>query len=106
MKIRKGAALDKVTDIIRKNQVFTKKDYENAIQRLKDGMSQLEADGNCCAICGDNGHQAMECHHNPLVLEKVAQGWRCFHCGLVFYTEEGASLHFGEQGAAHPVCII
>ena len=34
---------------------------------LKLGMEQLEPDGRCCAICGDNDHQAFECAFNPLV---------------------------------------
>ena len=45
---------------------FTREQYEKAIENLQLGMTQLEPDGNNCAICGDTGHQAWECHHNPL----------------------------------------
>lgn len=54
---------------------YTKNDYEKAIEALKLGMTQLEPDGNCCSICGDNGHQAWECHHNPL--NKHCEGCNC-----------------------------
>lgn len=41
--------------------------YEAAIENLQLGMTQLVPDGNECAICGDGGHQAMECGRNPLL---------------------------------------
>jgi hypothetical protein len=44
----------------------SKTDYLTAIESLRLGMHQLEPDGKCCIICGDNDHQAWECHHNPL----------------------------------------
>lgn len=37
-------------------------------------------------------------------LDKPPRSWRCFHCGEVFRTEEGARLHFGELPGATPVC--
>ena len=46
---------------------FTKEQYEKAIEALKEGMTQLEPDGDNCHICGDSGHQAFECGHNPLL---------------------------------------
>lgn len=46
---------------------FTKEQYEKAIKDLQDGMTQLEPNGHGCHICGDSGHQAFECGHNPLV---------------------------------------
>lgn len=48
--------------------MFTSKDYMDVIQPLMAGLGQLRPDGNSCAICEDNGHQAWECHHNPLVI--------------------------------------
>ena len=45
---------------------FTKYQYEIAIQSLRDGMAQLDQDGHPCAICGDSGHLAATCPHNPL----------------------------------------
>lgn len=46
--------------------MFDVVDYTRAIILLKRGITQLQPDGKPCAICGDNGHQAFECHHNPL----------------------------------------
>ncbi len=44
----------------------TKEQYFAAINRLAAGVGQLEPNGRECAICGDGGHQAWECHHNTL----------------------------------------
>lgn len=46
---------------------LTKEGYERALEQLKDGMTQLEPDGDCCHVCHDSDHQAWECRHNPLV---------------------------------------
>jgi hypothetical protein len=46
---------------------FTAEQYDRAIESLKAGREQLEPDGRNCAICGDSGHQAMECGANPLL---------------------------------------
>jgi len=46
---------------------FTKEQYEKAIEALKDGMTQLEPNGDNCHICHDSGHAAFECGWNPLV---------------------------------------
>ena len=46
---------------------FTVEQYDRAIEALQEGKTQLEPDGDNCHICGDSGHQAMECGHNPLV---------------------------------------
>jgi hypothetical protein len=46
---------------------FTRTQYETAIENLQDAMTQLQPDGRDCAICGDTGHQAFECGHNPLL---------------------------------------
>lgn len=50
---------------------FTTQDYKTAIENLRLGMTQLEPDGDDCAICGDVGHQAMECGRNPLVAQSI-----------------------------------
>ena len=90
--------------------MFTAKQYMKAIQDLKDGMGQLEPDGNLCAICGDNDHQSWECHHNPLVLMqrvKKAEGrWRCYHCNEVFDDPEKARKHFGNIPKTTTHCIV
>lgn len=52
---------------------FTPQDYQTAIENLQLGMTQLEPDGNDCAICGDVGHQAMECGRNPLVAQRICK---------------------------------
>ena len=52
---------------------FTKHQYDVAIQSLADAADQLEPDGNCCACCGDSGHMAFECGHNPLVAMAMCQ---------------------------------
>jgi hypothetical protein len=46
---------------------FTRAQYEHAIAALTSGLGQLEPEAACCAICGDSGHLAFECGHNPLV---------------------------------------
>ncbi len=46
---------------------FTAYQYDEAIKNLQAGKTQLEHDGNECAICGDSGHAAGECGFNPLV---------------------------------------
>lgn len=85
----------------------TQADYTDAIIALVAGMSQLEPDGDNCHVCHDSGHQAWECHHNPLVMAKraaqaramegTAIPWRCFHCSQVFHTVEDAREHFGKD---------
>lgn len=52
---------------------FTKEQYQEAIDNLVAAKTQLEADGNCCAVCGDGGHMAFECGHNPLVAVHICQ---------------------------------
>ena len=88
--------------------MFTVEEYEKAIEDLKLGMTQLAPDGENCHICGDGGHQAWECHHNPLNHSKwfwdSMTEWRCFHCGQVFVDEEAAAEHFGERESSRPIC--
>lgn len=72
--------------------------YIDAIAKLTAGMCQLKPDGNCCSICGDNGHQAWECHHNPLNINYLERThWRCFHCDAVFTDPKAAEEHFGKR---------
>jgi hypothetical protein len=52
---------------------FTAGQYDQAIEALQLAKRQLEPDGNHCSVCGDNGHQAMECGHNPLVAVAMCQ---------------------------------
>lgn len=91
-------------------EVFTSANYSDAMQRLIAGLGQLGPDGNPCAICGDSGHQAWECHHNPLVIMQRVQAaeskWRCYHCGEVFDDPEAARKHFGNIPTATPRCIL
>ncbi len=81
--------------------VIRKRDYRDAIGVLKQAMTQLQPDGNCCVLCGDNDHQAWECLNNPLVLAnrgyKLEFSWRCFHCNCVFTDEVKAREHFGDR---------
>jgi hypothetical protein len=59
----------------------TVEDYEEAILALLDGMRQLTPDGENCRICHDSGHQAWECHHNPLVVARGRLILQSLHCG-------------------------
>jgi len=84
--------------------------YELAIQRLQDGMTQIDPDGRNCAVCGDSGHQAWECHHNPLAMmleaDRLQTAWRCYHCGEVMLTHAEAMLHFGEPDTMLALCQL
>ena len=53
---------------------FTVEQYEKAIAHLRDAMTQLEPNGHGCHCCGDSGHQAFECGHNPLVGMAMCEG--------------------------------
>jgi hypothetical protein len=90
--------------------MFKSAEYSDALQKLIAGLSQLKPDGNDCAICGDSGHQAWECHHNPLVImqrvEVAESKWRCYHCNEVFEDSEKARQHFGNIPSATPRCIL
>lgn len=88
---------------------FTKKEYRKAIKTLELAITQLAPDGNHCVVCEDGGHQAWECHHNPLVMSHqfwiLKDHWRCFHCNVVFTDEESAKAHFGEEDYEAAVCL-
>jgi hypothetical protein len=47
-------------------------DYDEAIETLRIAKTQIVMDGKNCAVCHDSGHQAWECHHNPLVRARWA----------------------------------
>lgn len=53
---------------------FTAYQYDKAIEALQDAKKQLEPDGGYCAVCGDSGHMAYECGHNPLVAVAMCKG--------------------------------
>ncbi len=90
---------------------LTTRDYEEAIQALRDAATQLEPDGRNCVICHDGGHQAGDCHHNPLMLARqfvaTTNGtWVCFHCGVRFTDEATAREHFGTSKEEVARCLI
>lgn len=84
-------------------------DYDEAIEALQLARSQLRPDGNCCSVCEDSGHQAFECHHNPLLLARkwtAARGvWTCWHCGFTATSDAEATEHFGFNDEASPACL-
>ena len=84
-------------------------DYDEAINDLTRAKEQLKPNGNCCAVCEDGGHQAWECHHNPLVMArrtaKELATYRCFHCGKSFTDLNDAKEHFGSRDERErPAC--
>lgn len=91
-------------------KMYTAAEYDKAIADLELAKTQLKPDGRECVICGDGGHQAWECHHNPLAMHdeawRLQLQWRCFHCGETFTNESSAREHFGSlQSAKWPKCI-
>ena len=90
---------------------LTARDYEEAIQAVRDAATQLEPDGRNCVICHDSGHQTWECHHSPLVLARqfaaITSGmWVCFHCGVRFTDEATAREHFGASEEEVARCLV
>ena len=90
---------------------FGPKDYHDGIARLNRGLKQLQGDGKNCAICEDGGHQAWECHFNPLFMEKLAWKvyggfWKCFHCGEIFTDDDKAREHFGSDAEVATACLV
>ena len=89
--------------------MISKEQYIKAIENLELGLTQLEPNGNCCHICGDNGHMAWECHHNPLSIAYPIFGeggyWKCYHCNEIFTDFEQAGEHFGDREKdTRPIC--
>ncbi len=83
---------------------FTPEQYQEVIRRIELAQTQLEPDGKTCAICGDSGHQAFECHRNPLVALRLYPMFRFFHCGEIF-TADQAPPHFGTSESELAACI-
>jgi len=52
---------------------FTEHQYDQAIEALQNAKQQLVPDGACCAVCGDSGHMAFECGHNPLIAVEICR---------------------------------
>ena len=79
---------------------ITADDYTEAIRDLRDASTQLHPDGRHCSCCGDSGHEAWQCHHNPLVMARRAasrqEEYRCYHCGEAF-SGKAAAEHFGDD---------
>lgn len=46
--------------------LFTSLQYDEAIASLQLAKTQVEPNGDPCAICGGDDHQAWECAWNPL----------------------------------------
>lgn len=93
----------------REDSFITAFDYDQAIYDLMCAKEQLTPDGKSCSVCGDGGHQAWECHHNPLVMTRRAAKeratYRCFHCGQSFMDQDTAADHFGKRDEReYPVC--
>lgn len=87
----------------------TAADYAEAIEALTLAAQQLAPDGRGCNVCGDSGHQAFECHHNPLL---VARKWTaatsvycCWHCGFIATSDKEAVAHFGISDDEVARCI-
>lgn len=78
---------------------FTTNQYDEAIQDLNNAKRQLEPDGNCCSCCGDSGHQAFECGHNPLLAMANCAGIAKTAHELHEYLHylAGWNFHMGEQ---------
>jgi len=80
---------------------LTAADYDEAIQALKDAKTQSDHPSDGCTVCGDSGHQANQCHHNPLLMARRAvmasNVWRCYHCNAVFTNHAEAETHFGKS---------
>jgi hypothetical protein len=86
---------------------FTAYQYDKAIEALTNAKTQLEPDGNCCAVCGDSGHMAFECGHNPLfavsMCEQIAKQSRDLHETL--HSLGGWDFAFGEQLGPAKACL-
>lgn len=78
---------------------FTKEQYEQAIENLQGGMTQLEPNAENCHICGDSGHYAGECRFNPLkamaMCVEISKTADQFHDELHWFA--GYQMRMGEQ---------
>lgn len=93
---------------------LTVADYDSALAALRAARAQLRSAARgeaqtACAVCGDVGHTADACHHNPLVLARrgAREGttWRCYHCGERFQDAERAEAHFGTREEEVARCL-
>jgi hypothetical protein len=94
----------------------TADDYAGALKDLQaaaDQMRELREKGfDGCAVCGDSGHHAGLCHHNPLLLAVLGGEallgafWKCFHCGAIYTDEAHARNHFGDRPDEPAKCQI
>lgn len=78
---------------------FTNRQYDEAIAALEGAKSQLEPDGNSCAVCGDSGHMAMECGHNPLVAMWMCEQLthKAYELHETLHQLAGFNFHMGVQ---------
>ena len=88
---------------------ITAADYDETIAALQDAKRAIEdSDFMGCAICGDSGHSAQSCHHNPLILARqwarATRVWACYHCGFVATNDDEARAHFGRTDEDVPAC--
>lgn len=78
---------------------YTLEQYNEAIRRLQEAKQQLHADGQPCAVCGDDGHMAFECGFNPLVAmdlcREITEQSDALHETL--HQLAGYDTHFGVQ---------
>lgn len=82
---------------------ITERDYDEAIEYLQEAKRL----GTTGCPCGDSGHSAESCHHNPLLQARRGAAkdheFRCFHCDQVF-SKETAREHFGNDENGHAKC--
>jgi len=85
----------------------TRAEYDEAIADLTAARDEEPASG--CGVCGDSGHTAAFCHHNPLVMARravcAARVWRCYHCNAVFADHAAAAEHFGRGEEEAAKCL-
>lgn len=78
--------------------MFTAFQYETALADLAAAKTQLVADANPCAVCGDGSHMAFECGFNPLVAMRLAR----LAADKAFAAH--FSLHAHEEGLSRVAC--
>jgi hypothetical protein len=69
---RRNEMHEPIPSVVHRTGRPTFADYEEAIADLQHAQIQLEPDGQNCSVCHDSGHQAWECHHNPLIRARMA----------------------------------
>lgn len=83
---------------------LTDRDYDEAIEYLQEAK-RLGITG---CPCGDSGHSAEQCHHNPLVQARRGASketeFKCYHCGFIF-GEDDARAHFGNSESEIASCL-